>query len=403
MNKQITIGTIFLVALSWISCNTVPTIIELNLKSKELVEANNTFGFQFFEQVIANEVDDKNLMVSPFSVSQALSMALNGANGNTFIEMNSVLGFEGISLTDVNENNLELYNALINHDQKVELKIANSIWNRNDFALKPNFIKNNQTYFNAEVGNFDPQQAQKAIDAMNKWVKENTKGKIEKIVNEIKAEDVLLLINAIYFKAEWKTKFKKSDTLPKEFTLDNGTKKQVETMIGEAELTYKNETKYSAIKLPYGYGKFNMIIYLPEEGYTTSDLVPELVNTDFETLNSMTPTKMDLWLPRFEFEYENELIDEMKSLGMHDAFDRYAANFSGINDLQIYISSITHKTYVKTDEEGTEAAAATKITFGYTSVGPGEIIRINRSFLFAIVEEDTNSILFIGRVIDPSI
>ncbi|MBN2806872.1 MAG: serpin family protein [Prolixibacteraceae bacterium] len=395
---------LIIASLCWSGCNKVePTNIALNLKSKALVEANNTFGFQFFEQLLANEADDKNLMVSPLSVSQALSMALNGAKDNTFMEMNSVLGYEGLPLSDVNENNLELYNALIKHDPKVEMNISNAIWNRNDFTLKPDFIKNNQTYFNAEVGNFDPQQPKKAIDTMNKWVKENTKGKIEKIVNEINDEDVLFLINAIYFKAEWKTKFKQSDTLPQEFTLDNGTKKQVETMIGEAELTYKNETKYSAIKLPYGSGKFNMIIYLPEEGYTTSDLIPELVNTDFETLNSMTPVKMDLWLPKFEFEYENELINEMQSLGMHDAFEPYAANFSGISDLQIYISSITHKTYIKTDEEGSEAAAATKITFGLTSVGPGEVVRINRSFLFAIVEEDTNSILFIGKVYDPSI
>lgn len=404
MNKKLLFGTLILATLSFISCDkTEPTNIELNLKSKELVEANNNFGFRFFETVISLEDVEKNIMISPLSVSQALSMALNGAKENTFMEMNSALDFEGFTLTDINENNRELYNALIDHDTKVELKIANSIWYRTDFIPKTDFININQTFFNAEVNDFNPAQSQQSIDAMNKWVKENTKGKIDQIVNEIKDEDVMFLINAIYFKAEWKTKFKKSDTLPKEFTLDNGTKKEVETMIGEAEVTYKNEEKYAAIKLPYGYGKFNMIIYLPEEGYTTSDVVADLKETDFDSLNSMTPVKMDIWLPKFVFEYQNELIDELQQMGMHDAFVPFIANFSGIIDSEIYISGVTHKTYIKTDEEGTEAAAATKITFGYTSVGPGEIIRINRSFLFAIVEEDTNSILFIGRVIDPSI
>lgn len=404
MNLKPILYTAICASLIFASCNKPEsTNIELQQKSKELVIASNTFGFGLFEAVLQSADQDKNLMISPLSVNQALSMALNGAKENTLMEMIGTLDFEGLSIPEVNQSNQELYNALVDHDSKVDLKIANSIWYATSIIPNKTFIADNETYYKAEVSSFDPSNLQKAKDAMNKWVDKNTNGKIDKIVDEINADEVMFLINAVYFKAEWKSKFKKSETKLLEFTPENASKKTVETMVGEAYLTYKNELKYTAFKLPYGSGKFNMVIYLPEEGYTTADVIPELANTDFETLNSSTETKMDIWLPKFEFEYENELNDELDAMGMHDAFNPFAANFGNVCNDEVYISSVTHKTYIKTDEEGSEAAAATKVTFERFSAGPGSIIQINRSFLFAIVEEDTNAILFVGKVYDPTL
>jgi serine protease inhibitor len=380
-----------------------PTEITLNLKSATLVESNNSFGFGFFGKVIESEDANKNIMVSPLSVSQALSIAINGAGGTTFTQMQQVLGFNDFSLSDLNTCNQTIVTSLVDHDPKVELKIANSIWYRNNFSIKSDFINNNKLYYSAEVSSYDPSQADKSKDKINKWVDDKTNGKIDKIIDKINAEDVMFLINAVYFKAKWKTEFKKSKTQKASFTLDNGTEKEVETMIGEVKLSYYNEERYSVIKLPYGAGKFNMIIYLPEEGYTTDDIVGEIENTDFDKLNALTLEERDLWLPKFEFSYENSLLEELAAMGMTDAFNPWYANFSGISDIPLYISEVMHKTYIKTDEEGTEAAAATSITFGETSVGPEGIIRIDRSFLFAIAEEDTHSILFMGRVFDPSV
>jgi len=386
-----------------ISCtNDEPTNVTLSLKSAEIIESNNEFGYGIFNQILSEEADDLNILVSPLSISQALSMALNGAKDQTFAEMQSVLGFEGFSLDETNKSNQEIVSSLLNHDPLVELNIANSIWYRNDFNAKQAFIENNSRYYLAETSKFDPANPVDAKNAMNKWVDKNTKGKIEKIIDNVNPDDVMFLINAVYFKADWKTQFKKSNTTTKSFTLDNGTSKEVETMIGEVQLSYYNDEKFSVIKLPYGSGKFNLLIYLPEEGYTTNDIAPLLESTNFKLLRENPLSKRDIWLPKFEFRYEKPLNNALMQMGMKEAFDKYNANFSNISDLEIYISKVMHKAYIKTDEEGSEAAAVTSVTFGVTSVGPSEVIKINRSFLFAIVEEDTESILFMGKVFDPS-
>lgn len=386
-----------------ISCtNDEPTNVTLSLKSAEIIESNNEFGYGIFNQILSEEADDLNILVSPLSISQALSMALNGAKDQTFAEMQSVLGFEGFSLDETNKSNQEIVSSLLNHDPLVELNIANSIWYRNDFNAKQAFIENNSRYYLAETSKFDPANPVDAKNAMNKWVDKNTKGKIEKIIDNVNPDDVMFLINAVYFKADWKTQFKKSNTTTKSFTLDNGTSKEVETMIGEVQLSYYNDEKFSVIKLPYGSGKFNLLIYLPEEGYTTNDIAPLLESTNFKLLRENPLSKRDIWLPKFEFRYEKPLNNALMQMGMKEAFDKYNANFSNISDLEIYISKVMHKAYIKTDEEGSEAAAVTSVTFEVTSVGPSEVIKINRSFLFAIVEEDTESILFMGKVFDPS-
>lgn len=401
--KHIKIAVIATLALGLFACNSdEPTNIKISLKSAEIVKSNNEFGFELFSEVAKNEKSESNIMISPLSVSQALSMALNGARNQTLIEMQSTLGFEGLSIDETNKSNQELVNALLDHDPKVEFKVANSIWSRNDFNVKNEFINNNSLYYNAEISGFDSSKTDEAKNTINKWVDKNTKGKIDKIIDKINPEDVMFLINAVYFKADWKSQFKKSSTSAQDFTLDNGTTKKVETMIGEVELNYYNDEKFSVIKLPYASGKFNLLIYLPEEGLSTSDIIADLPNTNFELLRENTLSKRDIWLPKFEFSYKTPLNESLIQMGIIDAFSEKNADFGGISDLDIFISSVMHKTYIKTDEEGSEAAAVTSVTFGITSVGPSEVIKINRSFLFAIVEEDTESILFIGRVADPS-
>ena len=391
-------------ACSWFTNDKKPTDIVLDEKSALLVENSNLFGYNMLNQVLTTEDENKNVMVSPLSVSEALSMTINGANGNTFTQMKLALGFEGLDLQDINKSNNTVVNALLNHDPKVTLNIANSIWYRNDFSPKATFVNDNKTWYNAEVNSYDPAQLVKAMNTMNNWVDDKTKGKIDKIIDNVDPSSVMFLINAIYFKAQWKTEFKKKDTRNNPFTLDDGTEKEVPTMIGEVELSYYNQDNYSVIKLPYGFGKFDMLIFLPEEGYTTSDIAGEIANTDISQLSTLTMKKRDIWLPKFEFSYENMLNDELTGLGMTDAFNPGAADFSNISsDKGLYISRVMHKTYIKTDEEGSEAAAVTAVTMDVTSVGPSGIIKIDHSFLFAIVEEDTQSILFIGRVYDPTL
>lgn len=399
--------TAFIILFAFTSCDWINPEKEienivLNDKSTQIVQSNNSFGFNLFEKILSSEDADKNLMISPLSVSQALSMALNGANDNTLTQMQDILGFKDFTTGDINFSNQLLVNSLVDHDPKVKLQIANSVWYRNDFSPKTDFINANQTYYNAEVNQYDPAKPDEAKKNMNNWVEDKTNGKIEEIIDEVTPDNVLFLLNAVYFKGVWKTQFKKSDTESLPFTLDNGSEINVETMTGKVNLSYYNEEKFSVIKLPYGQGKFNMFIFLPEEGYTTNEIASEIKITNFASLNNSVPSEREIWLPKFEFEYKNELNDELSDLGMTDAFNSSAADFSNIADINLYISKVNHKTYIKTDEEGSEAAAATSVEVNFTSIGPDGIIMINRSFLFAIVEDDTNSILFIGRVYDPS-
>jgi len=392
-----------LTSCDWFKAEKKATDIVLNEKSAMLVENNNLFGYNLFEKVLSAEDANKNLMISPLSVSQALSMALNGANESTYEQMKSMLGYEGLSTTDINQSNQTIVNGLESHDPKVKMQIANSVWYRNDFSPKADFISNNKTFYEAEVSSYDPQKPDAAKEKMNNWVEDKTNGKIDQIIDNVSPDNVMFLINAVYFKGEWKTQFKKSQTKKVEFTLDNGTKINTETMIGEVKLSYYNEEKYSVVKLPYGQGKFNMVIFLPEEGYTTTDIAPLISKTNFETLENSTETEREIYFPKFEFSYKNVLNDELAELGMTDAFNSDLADFKNITDAGIYISKVNHKSYIKTDEEGSEAAAATSVEFEFTSIGPEGTIRIDRSFLFAIVEEDTNSILFIGKVYNPSV
>ncbi len=404
-NKTFLTALIILFAVTscdWLNPEKEIDNIVLNDKSAQIVESNNSFGFNLFEKIISDEEVNVNLMISPLSVSQALSMTLNGAKENTLSQMQDVLGFKDFQTGDINYSNQLLVNSLVDHDSKVKMEIANSIWYRNDFTPKTDFVTTNESYYNAEVNQYDPSKPDEAKDLMNNWVEDKTHGKIDQIIDNVNPQHVMFLINAVYFKGIWKTQFKKTKTENLPFTLDNGTEINVQTMTGKVDLTYYNDEKYSVVKLPYGSGKFNMFIFLPEEGYTTKDIAAEVKNTNFKSLKESIPAEREIWLPKFEFAYKNELNDELIALGMSDAFDSNAADFGNIADIDLYISKVNHKTYIKTDEEGTEAAAVTSVEVGYTSIGPDNIIMINRSFLFAIVEDDTNSILFIGRVYDPS-
>lgn len=405
--KTKTLSFFALVAALFSACSTTeyipPVDVTLDEKSTQMVTQSNDFGFNLFEEIISNEDADKNVMISPLSANQALSMALNGARENTFDQMNAVLANSRLSVVEINEANKNLSDILLNRDSKVQLNIANSIWYRNDLSVKTDFLNTNKQFYIAQVNDFDPSQPDKALKAINNWVNTNTREKIPTIIDKVSPEDVMFLINAVYFKGEWKTKFEKSKTSNEPFTLDNGTVRQVPTMMGEVSLSYYNDEKFSVIKLPYGAGKFNMYVYLPEEGVTASEIVPLIHTTNFELLKNKALAKRTIWLPKFEFKYDITLNKTLSNMGMTDAFSGKVANFGGIADADLFISQVKQKTWIKTDEAGSEAAAATSVSFGLTSVGPGETIKIDRSFLFAIVEEDTHAVLFVGRVFDPTL
>lgn len=396
------------VILSFLSCQkedirTEPIPIEISQKAQEILSASNQFGFEILQKAF-EENGDNNLMISPLSITQALSMTYNGANGETKTAFENVLHYEGQTTADVNQAALDLTNALLEVDPKVEISIANSIWYRQGFSVEQDFITTNQTFYNAEVSSLDfSNPASK--DIINNWVDEKTNHKIEKIVDNINADDIMFLINAIYFKGAWKAEFDKNDTEEKPFYLADGSTKNVAMMKIENDFSVYFEPDYSAIDLPYGQGNYSMVVLLPNDDSSLNKLINQLDNEEWNTLmQSMgEPSGWNLELPKFKFEYENTLNNELIDLGLGLAFTD-SADFTGINkNGGLKISRVKHKTFVEVNEEGTEAAAVTSVVLGVTSVGPNtNTFIIDHPFLFVIKEKYTNAILFIGTVTDPS-
>lgn len=398
----------FAMAIIVIACtnNTeIPPVTDLTLseKSAKIVAADNQFGLELFRKVNASIDEPKNTMISPMSVSLALAMVYNGTAGNTKKQMEDMLHKANLSPEDINQSYKDLVAALQSHDPKVELSISNAIFYRNSFSVKNDFITTNQNYYQAEVSGLDFSKTTETLNKVNGWVNTQTKGKIDKIIEQVKPEDIMYLLNAIYFNGEWKYSFDTKETKDMPFTKENNTTVQVPTMTIENSFNYYSHQKFELLEMPYGSGKYSMLIFLPGTGKKTDDVISLMSAENVEDwISKLTEQKKEVFLPKFEFKFDDSLKDELASLGMTDAFNDAQANLSGISDAaKLVISEVMHKSYIKVDERGTEAAAVTGITVGLTSMPVDNSFRADHPFVFAIREKDTKAILFIGKVMDP--
>jgi len=381
------------------------TQVTLSANQKQLVGHSNAFGFDFFKKVNEISGSSTNLMVSPLSVSMALGMARNGAAGTTLDAMNNTLGFAGMSDEAINESYKYLLETFTALDPKVKLQIANSTWYRNGFAVEPSFISTNQQYFNSEVTSLDFSDPG-AVNTINGWVSDKTNKLIPTIIDQIPADAVMYLVNAVYFKGKWKYQFETANTAPKPFTLANGTMVQAPAMNQHATFPYFKGTGFEVIELPYNQGNFVMSVILPDAGKSVGDIIPLLSQESWNTWSKQfADREIQLQLPKFKYAYEEKQMKPILSgMGMGVAFDTDQADFKRINpDGGLYISRVLHKSYIATDEEGTEAAAVTAVEIGRTSVEPDQVYHftINRPFIYFIQEKSTGTILFIGTVMNP--
>ncbi len=406
MKTKIIFSVIILI-ISTISCEkdtipvTEPEDIVLTQKSIQLVNAGNTFTFNLLKKIPISQ--GQNMMVSPLSISLALSMALNGAEASTKTDMINTLGLTGLTVDEVNQIYLDLITALKKVDPNVVMNVANSIWIRKNYQVEETFITTNQKYFDATVTKLDFNQT--GLNTINSWVNEKTKSKIPKILDDISPDEIMFLINAIYFNGKWHYQFDKTQTQTGPFTLGTSVAANVPYMKIKEQFGYSEQSGYEALKMPYGRGKFGMVIILPDEGKTPDQIIELMTPTTWATLNTSltTPVKVDVWMPRFKFAWETELKQILSSLGMSVAFSPSDANFSKINAFdRLYITKAKHKTFIEVNEEGTEAAAVTSIGIGVTSIGPGgPEFHATRPFLFFITEEDTDAVIFAGKVENP--
>lgn len=369
----------------------------------KIVEANNKFGIKLFSEILKTDTDAKNIFVSPTSVAIALAMTYNGAGGSTGQAIAKTIELQGMSLQEINSAYATFRELAASSDNQVQLTIANSLWANQNITLRPDFIQRTQDVYQAKVTNLNFQDAQ-APNTINNWVKENTGGKIDKIVENIAPDQVLFLINAIYFKGKWSKEFDKSQTAQYPFYTSSSQQKQHLMMSQSGDYRYYENKQFQAVSLPYGKdGKVSLYVFLPKQN---SNLKTFYQNLNYETwekwVSQFSEREGFIRLPRFKTDYDITLNDTLKALGMGEAFTN-KANFSGIGK-NLAISQVKHKTFVEVNEEGTEAAAATSAEIMVTSIRekpePFRMV-VDRPFFYAIRDNQTGSILFMGSIVDP--
>jgi len=414
VKKLLLITTLLVISTLTFSCkkektdNTAGEFKQVNLseKQKQLITTSNAFGFEFFKKVTEISGSSSNMMVSPLSVSMALGMTRNGAANGTLEAMTKTLGFSGMSETEINESYKYIIETFSGLDPKVKLQIANSIWYQNIFTVEQPFILVNQQYFDASVTKLDF-SSPTAVDIINAWVNEKTNALIPKIIDQIPGDAVMYLINAVYFKGQWRYQFEKAKTQQKPFYLANGTEVQASAMNEHESFPYNKGLGFEAIELPYNQGNYVMLVLLPDQGKTVNDVITQLSQENWKTWSGKFANRdIQLQLPKFKYEYEEKQMKPiLADMGMGVAFSDNA-DFTRINrEGGLCISRVLHKTYIETNEEGTEAAAVTAVEIGYTSVGPDQpyYFTINRPFVYFIQEKSTGTILFIGTVMNPNL
>ncbi len=379
-------------------------IINMDEKSAQLIEADNTFGLEIFQKIRSSS-DRENIMISPLSISVAFAMAYNGANSDTKTEMENAMKLSGLTAEQINNSYKMLINGLQSLDKDVVFEIANSIFYANGFSVKSDFLNINKTVYNAEVAKLDF-GSPSSVKTINDWVAQKTHNKIKMIIEQLNPLDRMVLLNAIYFNGIWQNKFDEQGTHMLSFTKSDGTNIEVPMMKKEEKLDYSANSLFRAIRMPYGKGQYNMIVMLPLAGKSSHDLIEMLSAENWKNwIAGFAPTDhVVVTMPRFKFAFDTKLNDVLTQMGMKKAFIPNVANFSKMSDEELYISSAIHKSFIDVNENGTEAAAVTAITMTTNSMpveDPKTYFNVNKPFVFAISEKDTGAILFIGEVQNP--
>lgn len=385
--------------------------VQLTPADSNLTASANRFGLKLFHQLNEASEADANLFISPMSISYALAMALTGADGTTRDAIALTMELAGMSQEDIDASNKQLMAYLSAADSTVIFEIANSIWYRSGLPVQEQFITTNRTYFDATVRGLDFNSAD-AADIINSWVAQSTRNKISKIVSPpIDGQMVMFLINAIYFKGSWSNKFVKAATRDYPFHLIDGATDTCRMMMAKRDYGYFENESFQAIRLPYGDSAFSMLVFLPHDTAGVDALITDLDDDAWsQWRKNFYTTKVEFGLPRFTFEYSVTLNDILKNMGMAIAFEPRGADFSRMVDLDkmhgenVYISDVKHKTFLRVDEEGSEAAAVTSIGVMATSAAmprPTPVMIVDHPFLFAIEETTTGSLIFVGKVMKP--
>ena len=395
------------VAQSNLKRDSAPAVTES--ETQDLADGNNAFALDLYRQL---SHEDGNLIYSPFSISLALAMTYAGARGETEAQMADALHFRGQDVhAAFNALDLELAKQGKGggKDQEpLQLNIANAVWAEQTYPFLQEFLDTVAVNYGAVINladfinNFEPVRKE-----INGWVEDQTKDKIKNLLAQgvLNADTRMVLVNAIYFKADWLTQFDANDTHDAPFHLLDGSETQVKMMSnGLHGIPYASDDGYQAVELPYAGGTAAMTLLVPDEGrFAAFESTLDAAKLD-AILNELQPATVQLSLPKFTFESQFSLPDQLAALGMTDAFDPDRADFSGMTgNRDLFISDVIHKAFVAVDEKGTEAAAATAVIMELAMALPaGNVLTIDRPFIFLIRDTVSGQILFVGRVVNPA-
>jgi serine protease inhibitor len=378
--------------------------------------ADNAFGFRLLN-AFQKTSPDRNVVLSPVSAALDLSMALNGATGETKREMLTTLSLPGPELGAINKANAELIKAIKLPAQSVTLSVADSLWADDRRAiLRPDYVKQTQEWYDAQIINLNF-SSPSAVGQINSWASNETHGRISRIINDIGTAEVALLLNAVYFKGQWTQKFDSKQTQLRNFTLSGGAVKKVLRMAQSGQFAYFATPDMQAIRLPFGAGDWIMQVFLPAKSSSLRRLEEQLTAEHWADWQARYVQRTGaIELPRFELKGEYELNESLQALGMRRAFrpdGPEAAELTGMfspapqqaRPANFFISSVRQSTYWKVDEEGSEAAAVTSVEVHTTAVMRRQEpfqMSVDRPFFCVIEDRRSGALLFVGAIYDPT-
>jgi serpin B len=367
----------------------------------------NDFGLRLLRKL--TDGNGKNVIVSPLSVSFALAMAYNGARADTKAAMAKILGASSLADETFNVNNRALLNLVEKADPAVQIEIANALWVQSGFSINPEFLRLTRQFYEAPVQTLDfAANPEKAVDKVNTWVSDQTHTKIPSIFDRLARSTVLVLTDAVYFKGRWSMSFDQKKTEPRPFHLRGDSIVSTQMMIQGGRYHYFEDDGFQAIRLPYGQGQLAMYVFLPRKTDGLARFLQSLDQAHWkEWTAQLRERKGEIVLPKFETTYGQSLNHALKVMGIEIAFSGHA-DFSRIHPPppRLLISEVEHKTYVKVDEEGTEAAAATGVAISAKAVLVKELppfnMVVDHPFFCAIAEQHSSAVIFAGVVTNPT-
>jgi serine protease inhibitor len=374
----------------------------LTAVQKQVIKGNNDLSFNLLRSIDSSETAGHNILVSPLSINLTLAMALNGAEGQTKLQMQRVMGLETLEPADINQSYKDLLALYKGVDPSIDLRLANSMWFNSQYAINTAFEQANQLYFNAGPHSVDFHEAA-SVQQINTWVADATNNKVNDVVSQLEPDGALYLVNASYFHAGWTHNFDPFFTCNHEFFLNNGSTTTVPTMYSRGQSAYFSDNQVQVADLSYANGKYSFVVVLPTGSNNIDNIIADISTSKWNywmsNLNTTADTK--LWLPQIKLEYNASLISPLTQMGLEVAFNN-AADFTSISAVDLFINDIKHKTYLEVNEDGTTAAAASTASFFPTGSDSTIEMMVNRPYLIAIREKTSGTILFIGKVENPA-